>query len=366
MSFQVPSLDDLLSRTRLAFRTYLPGSDAFIWPNNITPSAKVIAGMVFEVFGFASYIARMIFAHTAPDLEALILHGTEFGLALRPAAPATGVVRITTTGDAAIAQAAVFARSDGVEYIALTGATRVGAGTMDVTVLAANDGATGNAKDGTPLDIVSGLTGDALAAVYGTIASGADVEDLETFRERILFRKRNPPRGGASSDYVIWASSVSGVTRVFVEPRWVGVGTVRVFPLMDDLYPNGIAPIGEIQRVAAYIETVQPAGADVSVQAPIAHPINIQISGLTPDTTETREAVLAELRETFRRLSRVAGIGVPTGGSFIAAPFSFARAWIWEAVGNAGGVINDAVVVPASDVALTSGELPTLGTVTFT
>lgn len=366
MSFQLPTLAQLLDRTRKEFRTQLPGSDAWIWPNNITPSAKVIAGAMFEVFGFASFIAKMIFASTAPDIETLILHGNEYGLTLRPAAPADGQAILTSTGDLVVDVSAVFRRSDGFEYLASASASRLGAGTLVVSLIADVDGAAGNALNGTPLEIVSGVTGDALAEVNVGITGGADTEDKETFRSRILFRKRYPPHGGAASDYVLWAMSVAGVTRVFVERLWNGPGTVRVFVMMDDLFADGIPGAADVERVADFIETVRPAGAIVTVQAPAARRMDITISGLTPDTSATREAVLAELRETVQRLGRVAGNDTVHGGmAFLATPFVFPRAWVWQAVGNAGGVISDAVVLPAIDTALSAGEIPVLGTVSF-
>jgi uncharacterized phage protein gp47/JayE len=374
--YQIPSLSDLVTRARQAFRAYLPGSDAWVWPNNIGPTAKVIGGAVFEVFGFADYIARQKFAGTA-DSENLDLHGQEYGLARKPAYAAFGPVVVTALDAIAVA---VFRRLDGVEFVANSAGSTTGAGTVTVSVVAAIDGVTTNSEAGTPFEIVSGVTdvnGDAAAtaaAGTGGIVGGYDVEadgddwttDLSTFRGRILFRKRNPLQGGAPSDYVQWAGEVSGVTRVFVERRWAGVGTVRVFPLMDDIYADGIASSGDIARVADYIDTKAPAGALVTVAAPTALPINITITGLTPNTAVTQEAVLAELRAAFRRLSRVAGADTPNGAMpYLATPYSFPRGWIWQAVGNAGGVISDAVTVPSADVTLAAGQFPTLGDVTF-
>lgn len=377
--FKIPTLPDLVTRARQAFRAYLPGSDAWLWPNNIGPSAKVIGGSMFEVFEFADYIARQKFAGTA-DGENLDLHGQEFGLGRKPAQPARGVASIAAADAITVLPGAIFRRLDGVQYSATVGGVLPSAGTLNLDAVALVDGAASNALAGTPLEIVSGLTdvhGDALpTAVVGSagIVGGLEIEqdgpdwttDLGTFRGRILFRKRYPPHGGAPADYVAWAASVSGVTRVFVERRWSGAGTVRVFPLMDDLYVDGIAAPGDIARVAEYIETVAPAGAIVTVQAPIAVPVGITISGLTPNTVATQESVLAEERAMFRRLSRVAGSDTPHGGMpFLATPFSFPRGWIWQAVGNAGGVISDAVTVPAADIALSPGQIPTLGATTF-
>lgn len=379
MAFKIDSLADLVGRARSAFRAYIPGSDAWLWPNNLYASAKVIAGMVYEVFGFADYIAKQKFAGEA-DGENLDLHAQEFGLSRRPAAPAVGTVTITCAGALSVDVGAVFQRGDAVEYVASASASVLSAGTLDVPVIAATDGAITNANPGTSVAILSGVTDAAggATAVVGSagIVGGVDVEpdgelwttDLGTLRGRILFRKRNPPHGGNAADYVQWATSVSGVTRVFVERLWSGAGTVRVFPLMDDLYPaDGVPSSADIARVAYYVETQRPSGAIVTVTAPARVPVNITISGLTPDTPDTREAVLAELRDTFRRLSRVAGIDDPHPAMpYLATAYSFPRGWIWQAVGNAGGVISDAVTSPSADVSLTPGQFPTLGTVTFT
>jgi len=366
MSYALPTLQDLLDRTRKAFRKSLPGSDAWVWPNNITPTAKVIAGAVFEVFGFAGYIAKMIFVSTAPDLETLKLHANEYGMTLLPAEPARGVLRLTSTGDLTVAAGAVFARTDGVQYVSSAGASRIGAGDIDVPVTAVVDGAAGNVPDGAGVTIVSGVTGDATALVHGDIVGGADVEDKESFRTRILFRKRYPPHGGAASDYVMWAREVSGVTRVFVERLWAGAGTVRVFVLMDRLYSDGVPGTDDIARVREHIEAMRPAGAIVTVAAPSAVSIDVVIDGFEPDTVEAREQAKASLREAFLRLGRVAGGDTAVGGMpFLATPFSFSRSWIWQAVANASGEERHSITTPGSDVALSAGQIPVLGNVTF-
>lgn len=365
--FQIPTLSDLLQRARMAFRTYLPGSDAWVWPNNIYASAKVVAGMASEVFGFASYISRMIFASTAPDIETLRLHGAEYGIPQLPAAPAGGNVTFTAAAAITVDTGATLQRADGTTYLVTAGGLLTGAGTLQVPVTASADGANANAPEGTPLEIQTGLTGSATAAVGGgDIVSGANLEDIESYRQRILFRKRNPPHGGSAADYVIWARQVSGVSRVFVERLWNGGGTVRVFVFMDGLYPNGIPSLAAIQRVQDYILTVCPAGVIFTAAAPTPHVVNISISNLVPNTLATQEAVLSELRAAFLRLGRVSGTDTQHGGMpFLATPAKFSLSWIYQAVANAAGVESADIVTPTGDVNLATGETAVLGTVTF-
>lgn len=366
--YSIPSLADLLQRARLAFRTYLPGSDAWSWPNNVYASAKVIAGMAFEVFGFASYISRMIFASTAPDIETLRLHGNEFGIPQLPSAPASGNVTVVSTGALTVASSATLQRGDGIVYLVTVGGVLNGAGTMQLPVSAQSDGALSNAEEGTPLTALSGVTGPGnftISVGGGDIAQGADVEGIESYRQRILFRKRNPPQGGSPADYVIWAKQVSGVSRVFVERLWAGSGTVRVFFFMDGLYPNGIPDATAVERVQDYIESVAPSTAAIKVAAPIPHAINVTISNLVPNTVDTQEAILNELRAAFLRLGRVAGQNEPRSGMpYLATPAGFPLAWIYQAVSNASGVISFDLPSNA-DATLLVGETAVLGNVTF-
>lgn len=366
--FQIPSLADLLARARAAFRTYLPGTDAWSWPNNIYASAKVIAGMAFEVFGFASYISKMIFASTAPDIETLRLHGAEFGIPQLPAAPASGKVTFTSTTAITVDTGAQLQRVDGTTYLVTAGGTLSIPGTLIVSVTCAANGAIANAEEGTPLTVVTGLTGTATAAVGpGNLTLGADVEDIESYRQRVLFRKRNPPHGGSASDYVIWARQVTAVSRVFVERLWAGAGTVRVFFFMDGLFPNGIPDAAAVETVQLYIETVMPAGAILTVAAPVPVAVDITIDNLSPNTVDTQEAILQELRAAFLRLGRVAGSDTVHGGMpFLASPAEFSLSWIYQAVANAAGVMSFDLVAPNADTALAPGQTAVLGTVTFT
>lgn len=378
MAFSLPSLKDLAERTRQSFRANLKGSDAWVWPNNVYASAKVIAGATFEVFGFAAYIEKQIFAHRAPDIESLTRHGDEYGITRKPAAPANGNVTFTITDNAVIATGAVLRRVDGVEFIVSAGGTLATTGTLTLPVVAAADGLAGNTEPNTSLEIISGVTTTSdtapTSAVDGAgIGLGADVEDIESFRSRILFRKRNPPHGGAASDYVLWAGQVSGVSffgnkpTVYVERLWQGPGTLRVFPLMYDLYSNGIPLPADVARVQEYIEAVRPAGAVVTVAAPVPVVVPVVVSGLQPNTVEVQEAVRAELADAFVRLSRPAGSDVTFGSMpYLASPFSFSRSWIWQAVANATGETRHAITSPSADIALAPGQMAVLGNISFT
>lgn len=366
MAFAIPSLRDLVERARLNFRAHLPGTDAWLWPNNINPSAKVMAGLTHEVFGFADYIARQKFAMTA-DGDNLDMHGAELGLSRRSATVSAGDAVFAATTALTVAEGAILARSDGVSYRIGAAGNLAGPGVLTLPIVSEESGQITIAVEGTNLFASSGVTGTATIAVgTGGLAGGADREGDEPFRSRILFRKRNVPQGGSAADYVIWASELPGVTRVFVERIWAGPGTVRVFPVFDADYPGGIAPAGRIGLVADYLESLHPAGAQLTVTAPAPRVIDVTISGLSPNTVAVREAVRAELLATFLRRGRVAGSDKYFANMpYLASPLAFSRSWIWQAAANASGEQAHVITLPASDITIPTGSIPVLGEVSF-
>lgn len=375
--FEFPTLKRLLEQTRSAFRANLKGSDAWVWPNNVYASAKVIAGSQFEAHGHAAYIEKQIFAYRCPDIESLRRHGTEFNIPQKPAAPARGNVVFTATTDLAVDTSARLRREDGIEFLVEAGGVLATSGTLQVPVLSARDGKVTNTAGGTPLQIISGVTSSGATpptvVVHADgISLGADIEDIESYRQRILFRKRNPPHGGAPADYVMWAGEVGGVSfdadrpTVYVERLWAGNGSVRVFPLMFDLYEDGVPSPADVIRVGDHLALVQPAGANVTVAAPVRKYVNVSISGMVPNTPDVQDAVVVELKDAFRRLSRPAGTDAQFGSMpYLASPFSFSLSWIWQAVANATGEQRHKIIVPDADVDLVAGEMAVLGTVTF-
>lgn len=358
MPFEIPTLQGLAERTRGAFRTNLKGSDAWLWPNNVAVSAKVIAGAVWESFSFLDYISRQIFAATA-DTPFLERHAAEYGMARLPATYATG--QITLTGDASVPVPAglVVQRADGVRYDITAGGITSGLGSVTLPVRAQAAGRAGNTVAGAGVALIAPLArinSDGVVAASG-IGAGADVESDASLRARVLFRKRNPPHGGAAHDYVLWAREINGVTRVFVDPvtSTNGRTSVGVWILMDGSYTNGIPLAADVTAVRDYIDSVRPAGALVEVGAPSAVAVAITITGLSPDTAAIREAIAAELADLIAE-ARV---------STLTSPYTLYRSQIIEAVSIATGEDHHTLTAPASDVALTAGQIPVLGAITY-
>jgi uncharacterized phage protein gp47/JayE len=360
MAFNLPTLTQLAERTYNALNANIKGADARLWPNNVAVSAKAMAGAVWEAFSFLEYISKQMLVHTATDPIWIQRHAAEFGMSQLPATYATGTVDIT--GDASITVPAglILERADGVRYEIINSGTTDLSGDLNLPVRALEPGKLGNAIAGIQLTFV--VPQDRIApeceVAAGGIGAGADPESMESLRQRVLFRKRNPPHGGAAHDYVIWAREIGGVTRVFVDPVNIVNEriTIGVWFLMDDTYVNGVPQAADVAAVQAYIDSVKPAGAVADVAAPTPVTVNVTIANLSPDTTAVRDAIQAELRALFRREVRV---------STETEPFTLWRSLIIEAIANATGEHHHSITAPNSDVAYTAGQLPVLGTVTF-
>ena len=375
--FNLPGLAEVAQAARAAMRAALPGTNAYLWPNNTYPTAKAFAGMVWSAYQRLDFVGRQTFALFAEG-KYLDNHGAELGLPRKLATAAFGHVLVTATAAIDIAVGATFVRGDGLSFVATSHIMLGGAGTTSAPVIGPA-GAASNTEAFTPLTIGSGVTGAGAVGATATadgsgFLSGADIEpdglprtrDLSTYRGRILFRKANPAQGGAPGDYVTWALSVPGVTRVFVERGWAGPGTVRVFPLFDDLFPGvgGIPDGPHVSLVNGALQPLTPAGCALTVAAPTGFPISVIVSGLNPNTAAVRGAVQAELQDAVRRLGRVAGSDTAIPGmDYLASPFVFPALYFEQAVANAAGVIT--ADVPVADITIPAGDIPQFGSAIF-
>ena len=84
-------------------------------------------------------------------------------------------------------------RADGVRYSVTAGGVLPTSGTLTLPVVALADGKSNNAEAGTPLTVISGVsttspTPATVAVDADGLRLGADLEDKESLRARILFR----------------------------------------------------------------------------------------------------------------------------------------------------------------------------------
>lgn len=350
MPFQRPTLEDLIERAAADIATRLPGADAKLRRSNLNVLTRTHSGAVHGLYGYLDFIARQAMPDTA-ESEFLGRWASFWGIARKSASFAAGDVTFTGANASVIPEGTLLQRGDGAEYTTDAEAT-IAAGTATVGVTASLAGAAGNADAGVVMNLVSPIAGVNTAATVaaGDIAGGADEESDESLLARLLARLQEPPHGGADFDYVAWALEVPGVTRAWVYPQELGLGTVTLRFVRDD-DPSIIPDSGEVQAVQDYIDERRPVTADVTVVAPIAVPLDFEISGLLPDEQAVRDAIAAELADLLRREAE-------PGGTILVSH-------IREAISIAAGEHDHALVSPTADVTHNTGEIAVMGNITW-
>lgn len=350
MPFNRPTLQTLIDRAAADIETRLPGTDARARRSNLGVLARVHAGAMHALYGFLAWLAEQLMPDTA-EAEYLDRWSSIWGVARIAAAQAIGNVTLTGTNGTLIPAGTELQRADGTLYTTNADAT-IAAGTATAAVTAAEGGVAGNAAQNTTLSFVTPISGaDSNATVaVGGLTAGTDQETDEALRVRLLDRIQQPPQGGAANDYITWAKEVAGVTRAWCYPSELGPGTVSVRFVRDD-DASIIPDAGEVAAVQTYIDARRPVTADVTVVAPVAVVLNFTISSLNPSTQTVKDAIAAELADLLRREAE-------PGGTILLSH-------IREAISVAAGETNHVLTAPAADVTHTTGQIATMGVITW-
>lgn len=135
------------------------------------------------------------------DEENLIKHGQSFGIERKQATKAHGEVTfiLQEKAEVNIPIGTIIETEDGKQYKTTTSNTS----DLKVQVIALLAGQKYNLTQGVELNLINPINGvvNAIVSEKG-INGGVDIENIENLRERIKFRKRNPPRCGTESDYI--------------------------------------------------------------------------------------------------------------------------------------------------------------------
>ena len=128
--------------------------------------------------------------------------------------------------------------------------------------------------------------------------------------------------------------------------------------MMDEVRaPTGIPLDADVAAVQAHIgrfnedEGLRPVTARVVVAAPVAHPVDVAIEALEPDTPELRNAIAASLAQMLLEEAE-------PGGSIFLSQWS-------GAIGFTPGVRRFVLVSPAAQVDVGRGEIAALAGVSY-
>ena len=351
MPFDRPALAEIENDLQSDVQSRLPGTDPRLRRSYLGALCRGLAGGLHELYGFLEWIANAAFPDTAEAAE-LARWAAIWGIERQAAVRAEGTIAVTGTAGAVIPVGTVWRTGAQGDYEATAEAV-LAAGAADVPVRAVEPGAAGNAADMTLMSLVSPIAGVvSQAAANGAIAGGADIEGDESLRRRLLLRLRNPPRGGTADDYVLWAlSGHADVTRAWARPLASGLGTVTVYAMTDGATDDGIPVQAVLDAVEDYIDARRPVTAAVTVAAPTAVALDIEITDLVPDTTAVRAAIEAEIEDLLMREAQLGGT----------VPVSHIR----EAISTAAGETDHVLTSPSADVDHEDDEIAVPGSFTW-
>lgn len=350
MPFIRPTITQIVARVKSDLESRMTSGSATLRRSVIFVLATVIAASVHLLYGAIEFFSRQIFGDKA-EAEFLIRLASIFGVAKKVAAYAEGDVEFTGTNGSVIEEGTRWQRSDGL-FFQTTEEGTISGGSVTLNVIAEEAGENSNTEVDVELTAVSPIAGvSSTATVSGTgIKDGTNEEDDETFRERYLERTRQPPQGGALTDYVRWALEVGGVTRAWSYPLWGGPQYVGVTFVLDDEV-DIIPDVDKVAEVQAYIDTLRPVTDQAVVFAPTPVEQDFTIELIDADTAAIREAIEAELTDLIKREAEPGG--------------TLRLSHIQEAISIASGEVDHDLQSPVADVETDTSELLIMGTITW-
>lgn len=362
MPFERPTLDTLIERVETSIKGTL-NITTVLRRSFLGAISRVIAGMSHLMLGYLTWISRQVFPDTA-ELEYLNRWASIWGVIRSESTFAQFNIDFTGSDGAVIPSGTVLQREDGTQYETDDEGT-IAAGTATVQVTASVSGSNGDMEVGEILSLLSPIANiDSDATISSIVTDADDTETDDSLRERLINRLQLPPLGGSANDYIQWQRQVAGVTRAWVLPLQFGAGTVGCSFVVDNEDPIIPTP-AKVQEVSDYVQELKPVTALVTVFAPTEAPMDLDIA-IKPNTTDVQESIKAQLEDLIKRDANLAG---SYGGPGITNDGSILLSKIRQAISLGVGLEDFEVVtintLPPANVVPSSGELITLGTLTW-
>jgi uncharacterized phage protein gp47/JayE len=349
MPWSSPTLKQVRGLVRDSINGALPGADASV-PNSVLRVLSDCQGALCHlVLQYIDWLALQLLPDTA-ETEWLDRHGAiwlvnaDGSIGRKGATLASGTATFTGTIGAILPAASQISGG----YITTADIT-MGSGPVNGPVTATVPGTVGNLDPGTSLNLVSPPPGIDSPLTVVEMDGGTETETDDELRARILQRIQNPPMGGDADDYVAWSLSYPGVTRAWSYPQEMGIGTMTLRFLMDDLRSgnSGWPEPQDVLNVQDYIDTVRPVTVkDFWVEAPLKQYVDVTIGRLVPNTDEAKAEIETSLQQML--LVRAA-----PGQTIFAA-------WKSYAVMNAPSIVSFDLVNNADDVMQAPGYMAVL------
>lgn len=280
--------------------------------------------------------------------EYLTMRAAEFGVNRKEATKAIGEITIKGNIGAKIIKNSLFATNDDTNFYTTKDGVIGLDGTVKIGIEAKSAGEEGNVDAGTIIKIPMSIPGVYEVINEAATHDGFKEESDEALLARYLLKVRTPATSGNKYHYLNWALSIEGVGNAKILPLWEGAGTVKVIIVNAE---NKTASKDLVQKTAAYIETVRPIGATVTISTAISKLINISADIIG-------EFDLQEVKNKINEYFKTLGFEINS--------VSIAR--VGKLILECGGVedyTNLKLNGGKENIALNEEELPTLGELNF-
>lgn len=289
MAFSVPTLSDVSRTIENGFSSAFYGKSGVLRVGVLKVISKVVAGGCYLPILFCNYIWRNSFIDSC-DVDNLVRFGGWYNLPHKVATPARGDVSVHFSGVATIPAGTILVEpNSGNEYETLESVSgNSSAIVRKVNVVALTAGAQGdlNGENLKFRDVeISNVN------IYANVISGGasfDVsvngvveqwgESVESYRQRLKFRRQNPPMGGAKSDYKTETEKFNAVSEAYVLPNYPTTNSVSVL-VADYNNKNCSVSASDVAEIQTYLtaDSRKQVTANIVVRSVTAVEIKLRL-----------------------------------------------------------------------------------------
>jgi uncharacterized phage protein gp47/JayE len=337
-------------------------SATLVQKNDGTQYATTAAGTISSQTVTISTLTRVGSTATATTASA---HNLASGTTLDSISGATETEYNVTSPVITVTSATTFTYAViGTPSTPATGSPVANFTTASINVEASDFGSAGNADSGTALNLVSPISGVTTTAYvqYTQLINGNDQETDTSLRARLQERTSNFSAPFSVSGLPPFIKeAVTGVTRVWVQDATPDTGKVTIYFTRDNdsnIIPTA-AQATEVKDAIIDTETgIKPANtpdAFVIVSPPTAVSQAFTFSTLTPNTADMQTAITESLTDFFKSDTVVET-------DVTEAEFNNI---IYSTVDSTGATPTFTLSAPSGNIVVSTGELATLGTITY-
>lgn len=310
-----------------------------------------LAAQVYALSVQTDWVLGQSFPQTARG-KYLDSHALMRGLTRTAAVKAKGLLRFAAKDTAAltctIPAGTVCMTAEGVRFETTERATlNAGESWVDVPAQAVEAGKGGNAVALSVTLMSLPPVGIAKCSNPAAFTGGAEAEDDESLRARILASYARLPNGANAAYYEEEALKFPEIAAAKAIGRARGIGTVDLYAATAEGAPSAEL----LAEIEAAIAKKREIGVDVRVLAPTTKTVNVSAAIAAEDFAAAKAKAEAAVRDFFT--------GEKLGRSVLTAQ-------LLSRICGVEGVENCRISAPAADLAIAATELAVLGTLSIT